>query len=246
MFSFAILFAVDMAFIMRESLQAFQIGKEMSFALARRQVAVKLSSNTAADIILPRSNALGSAALFIVASARQLNPNMLERQLQALKSFNTVTCVVTFEVFRSYSEFCYGHNHYPDQLKMAMVPEESVVPFVFKLFSEAKARVKDSKGGAAASQQPNTFNDAKPTSLSEQQKAVANTPANQSRFDDNAVVRAAQVYLQARLNEVVSRHCARQLLQCHRNIKSISETSDGLLKSFVAKSRQSEFQSALQ
>lgn len=235
-----------MAFIMRESLQAFKIGKEMSFALARRQVVVKKSSNTAADIILPRSNALGSAALFIVASARQLNSSMLERQLQALKSFNTVTCVVTFEVFKTYSEFCYGHNHYPDQLKISLVPEESLVPFVFKLFSEAKAGVQRcaiaSKGVAVAGTTQKTLNDANAA----ERKAGPNSPANQSRFDDNAVARAAQVYLQARLNEVVSRRCARQLLQCHRNIKSISETSDALLKSFVAKSRQSEFKSVLQ
>ena len=163
-----------------------------------------------------------------------------------MKSFNTVTCVVTFEVFKPYSEFCYGHNHYPDQLKITLVPEESIVPFVFKLFSEAKAGVQQcamaSEGGAVARGKQKTLKDANTA----KRKAGSDTPAHQSRFDDSAVARAAQVYLQARLNEVVSRRCAQHLLQCHRNIKSISETSDALLKSFVAKSRQGEFKSVLQ
>ena len=225
-----------MALIVRKTLEAYKVGKVLCEAMAKQGVRVKVSSNIVPDIVLPRSKARGSTAVFVVASRRQLSINLLERQVKALKSFNNVVCVLGQSVQFQFFEFCFGHDHYTDKdgarLKYMLVADKKLINTVGRLYVQSRKKKKKQNHDVGGDASDYVRGSVPPTG--------APAPAQPTTITDDDIATAAQVYLQSRLNTPVSRECAKQLLTCHGNITSIAQTGDSDLKTFVADSRRSQ------
>ena len=197
--------------IMRKSLESYRIGKQIFSVLAAKGVTVKMSSNIVPDLILPKSRTRGSIGAFVVSSERQMSAALIERHVQALKTFNHTVCIVGSGVVAKYFQFCFGFEHCPRKLHYELIPQRQVERFVTNLATKSAPIVKESED------------------LNQKQKST-----------DKEIEQLTRVYLQTRLRAPVSRSCAQQLLKCHGSIKSIAHIEDNDLRSFVTASSLNE------